>query len=129
MRSAAILAVILLGGLLAAGTAQDRAPSDVPAGKKEHAIEGHKTNEDMPKQMRAMNEMMLHQLGKGDADFEKRFIDLMIPHHEGAILMAKQALKEAKRPELKQMAEKMIDAQEKEIEQLRKWRQQWYSGK
>jgi uncharacterized protein (DUF305 family) len=53
---------------------------------------------------------------------------MMIPHHEGAVLMAEHALKHSNKPELKRMAEKMIESQEKEIEQLRQWRKEWYSA-
>jgi uncharacterized protein (DUF305 family) len=82
----------------------------------------------MPTQMRSMNTMMVEHLGEKDPQFDLRFIDLMIPHHEGAVAMAKQALKETDRPELKKMAEKMIAAQEEEIAQLKQWRQDWYAG-
>lgn len=77
-------------------------------------------------QMRMVNDMMVQQLGANDPNYEKRFIDMMIPHHEGALLAAKHALVNANRPELKQMAQKMIETQQKEIEQLKKWRQEWY---
>ncbi|MBX9680718.1 MAG: DUF305 domain-containing protein [Gemmataceae bacterium] len=81
----------------------------------------------MAKEMRAMNKMMVHHLGKKDAEYEKRFIDMMIPHHEGASLVAKHALEHANQPELKEMAKKMIEDQQKEIEHLKKWREKWYS--
>jgi uncharacterized protein (DUF305 family) len=58
--------------------------------------------------------------------FDLAFIDGMIPHHEGAIVMAQQALDQAERDEVKQMAQAIIDAQAAEIEQLRAWRQAWY---
>ena len=81
---------------------------------------------DMVKQMRSMNEMMVKHLGGHDKEFELRFIDLMIPHHEGAIAMARHALEHASRPEIKQMAEKAIEQQQKEIDQMKKWRKDWY---
>lgn len=82
--------------------------------------------DDMAASMKKMNEMMVHHLGKKDAEYERRFIDMMIPHHEGAVLMAEHALKHSNKPELKRMAEKMIESQQKEIEQLRQWREEWY---
>ena len=84
--------------------------------------------DDMSASMKKMNEMMVHHLGKKDAEYERRFIDMMIPHHEGAVLMAEHALKHSNKPELKRMAEKMIESQQKEIEQLRQWRKEWYSA-
>ena len=83
---------------------------------------------DMGKDMRMTNEMMLKHLGKPDREYDMRFIDMMIPHHEGAILMAKDALKNATHKEIKEMAAAIIKDQQKEIEQLNKWRKNWYGG-
>jgi uncharacterized protein (DUF305 family) len=55
----------------------------------------------------------------GDAD--KDFAMMMIPHHQGAIAMAEIELKYGKDPGLRKMAEEMIAAQKKEIEELKKW--------
>jgi uncharacterized protein (DUF305 family) len=65
-------------------------------------------------------------LGKADADFDRRFLDAMIPHHEGAIVMAQDALKKTKRPEVQQLAKEIIAAQQVEIDQMKQWRQAWY---
>ena len=45
---------------------------------------------------------------------DRYFIEQMIPHHEGAIDMAKLALTKAKRPEIKTLAGEIIEAQNKE---------------
>jgi uncharacterized protein (DUF305 family) len=71
-----------------------------------------------------MNHSM--DLGPSDANYDLRFIDAMIPHHEGAIIMAKEALKKSKRPELKKLATEIITAQEKEIAEMNSWRKAWY---
>jgi len=41
--------------------------------------------------------------------------------------MAKDALKNATHKEIKEMAAKIITDQQKEIEQLKKWRKNWYA--
>lgn len=56
---------------------------------------------------------------KGDPDAD--FARMMIPHHQGAIDMAKVEIQYGKDPELRKMAEKMIKDQEKEIGDLQKW--------
>jgi len=56
----------------------------------------------------------------GNAD--KDFVTMMIPHHQGAIDMAKVELKFGKDTTLRAMAEKIIEAQEKEISEMNKWR-------
>lgn len=61
-----------------------------------------------------------------DEPFDAQFIDGMIVHHEGAIAMAEQVLAESERPELRQMAEAIIAAQQGEVEQMHAWRGEWY---
>lgn len=62
----------------------------------------------------------------GGAPYDARFIDSMIAHHQSAIDMANQALKETQRPEIRQLAQAIITAQEAEIAQMRAWRAAWY---
>lgn len=77
-----------------------------------------------PQQMQGM--MMMGNLGAADAQFDLRFINAMIPHHQGAIAMAKDALSKSKRPEIRKLAQDIIAAQQQEIEQMQEWRKAWY---
>lgn len=61
-----------------------------------------------------------------NAPFDARFIDSMIEHHQGAVRMAEQALQQSQRPEIKQLAQTVIDTQQQEITQMTNWRAQWY---
>lgn len=70
--------------------------------------------------------MMKMDLGTADAEFDLRFLDAMIPHHEGAIVMAKDALNKAQHPELKQLANEIMASQQAEIDQMKQWRKAWY---
>lgn len=67
-------------------------------------------------------------MGNANAPFDAAFIDSMIPHHEGAVTMAKQALQESKRPEILTLSRNIVSSQEAEVGQLRGWRNQWYPG-
>ena len=78
-----------------------------------------------------------HQMAGMDVDlrqleaaqpFDKAFIDAMIPHHQSAIDMAKAAQTQAKRQEIKDLAGQIVAAQQREIDQMRAWRAQWYPG-
>jgi uncharacterized protein (DUF305 family) len=55
--------------------------------------------------------------GNPDVDFRTH----MIPHHEGAIAMAKVALKYANDDATKRMAQQIIDDQEKEVADMSAW--------
>ncbi|MEO5617774.1 MAG: DUF305 domain-containing protein [Candidatus Eisenbacteria bacterium] len=66
---------------------------------------------------------MQHEMGGGDSDIS--FIEMMIPHHQGAIEMAKAALQQAKRPEIKQLAQSIIMAQDAEIQRMNGWKAAW----
>lgn len=70
--------------------------------------------------------MMKMDLGPADAEFDLRFMNAMIPHHQGAVVMAKDALTKSKRPEITKLAQDIISAQEAEIKQLQQWKQAWY---
>jgi uncharacterized protein (DUF305 family) len=58
--------------------------------------------------------------------FDKAFIDAMIPHHQSAIEMAQVASEKSTNPEIKTLAENIIEAQQQEIAQLLQWREAWY---
>lgn len=57
--------------------------------------------------------------------FEIRFIEAMVPHHEGAVSMAKDALLNAEHSELKELAQAIIATQQAEIAQMRAWQAEW----
>lgn len=61
--------------------------------------------------------MMIDYTGNTDVDFVRG----MIPHHQGAIDMAEIVLEDGEDPEIRKLAEDIIEAQEREIEMMTKW--------
>jgi len=60
--------------------------------------------------------------------FDKAFIDSMIPHHHSAIEMAGVAFRETYNPKIKELATNIVEAQRREISQMKQWRERWYQG-
>lgn len=58
-------------------------------------------------------------------NFDKAFIEEMIPHHQMAVMMANMLLQGTSRPEMKKLAQDIISAQTKEINQMRQWYTAW----
>ncbi len=69
--------------------------------------------------MKTMHEGMASVKPTGDADVD--FVQGMIPHHQGAIDMAKVVLEKGKDPEIKKLAEGIVKAQESEIKLMNDW--------
>jgi uncharacterized protein (DUF305 family) len=70
--------------------------------------------------------MMSMDLGTADAEFDLRFINAMVPHHDGALVMAQDALSKSQRPEVKKLAQDILTSQQGEIEQMNQWRKDWF---
>lgn len=73
--------------------------------------------------------MMKSSPNAASAPFDLQFIDTMTEHHQSAIDMAKMAEMSAQHAEVKTLARGIVAAQQKEISQMKSWRDQWYAGK
>ena len=72
--------------------------------------------------MQAMGQRMMEMEMTGDPSGD--FARMMIPHHQSAVDMAKVLLAQKEiDPEMKKLAEKVVEDQTKEIEQLKAWLQ------
>lgn len=62
------------------------------------------------------------------AEFEQSFLEQMIQHHRSAIEMSKMVNDHTKRPELRQLAEKISTSQQAEIDKMTGWLKDWYKA-
>ena len=85
----------------------------------EHMDPAH---QDMMMGMDRMHADMME--GMMAADIDVAFVCGMIPHHQGAIDMAKAELAHGDDPWARQLAEKIIAAQEQEIAEMKDWLEQ-----
>ncbi|MFN0280118.1 MAG: DUF305 domain-containing protein [Pyrinomonadaceae bacterium] len=81
----------------------------------------------MSDSMKGMDMKALDSLS-GNA-FDLEFIEQMSPHHEGAVVMAEEALQKSSRDEIKKLAKEIIKAQQAEIDQMASWQNKWLDGK
>jgi uncharacterized protein (DUF305 family) len=60
--------------------------------------------------------------------FDRAFIDAMIPHHQGAIRMARTILAQGGDTEIVRLAATVVRAQAQEIREMNQWRADWYGA-
>ena len=84
----------------------------------------------MPGMTRTMMDISpMHMDKLSGAAFDNMFVQMMIPHHEGAVTLAKDALVRAEHPETRALAQQIIDAQQAEIAMMNRWIEEWGAAK
>jgi uncharacterized protein (DUF305 family) len=66
-------------------------------------------------------------LGTSDRWVDLRYINAMIRHHRGAMLLAEVAKKESKRPEIHGLSIAILENEPKLIDELYSWKRAWYN--
>ena len=112
--------------LLAGSAAAQPAPADhghmaMPAasGSAMPSMSGTTAEPSMMESMDKMNKAMSSAPMTGDADHD--FVVMMLPHHQGAVDMAKFELAHGKDPALQKLAREIVAAQDKEIAFMKGW--------
>ena len=106
----ALLAFTVLAGTAAIAQHQNHGAAPAPA-----ALPSSKAYEAANARMHI--DMAVKLTGDADVDFARS----MVPHHQGAVDMARIVLEYGKDPELKRLAQDVIASQQKEIAFMREW--------
>lgn len=121
---AMVIGAIGFGSVAVANLINFRSSSSPIAQNTDGMMNHGGMNHDGVKKGTMMNHNM--DIGAADTNYDLRFIDSMIPHHQGALVMAQEVIQKSKRPELVKLAQGIVAEQKKEISQMKQWRKQWY---
>lgn len=78
-----------------------------------------------PEYRLSMYEKNTMSLGRADRTLDLRYVNAMIAHHRGAMLVAEQARK-SERVEVQNLAEAILKDEPKAIAELYAWKKDWY---
>ncbi len=113
-----LAAVAMLTQKYAAHSATSTVP--LPTAQAEFTVSTDKTFDQlMGDAMSVMHKGMHSAPYTGDPD--RDFVTMMIPHHQGAIDMAKALLLYGKDPQMRRLAQEIITDQESEIQLMQLW--------
>ena len=79
-----------------------------------------------PQMSKQMGREMTMLAALEEEEFEIAFMEMMIKHHAGAIRSGRQCVRRAYHPELMELCEAIIEAQEMEIATMEMWLCNWY---
>lgn len=82
-----------------------------------------------PQYQSSMYDKTVMDFGRPDKWVDARYINAMIAHHRGAMLLAEQAEKNGGRDEIKNLAGEILKNEPKLIEELYQWKELWYGDK
>ena len=121
----------LVFGLLAGAASMLALPAF--AQRLEQSPMGHRgmtSEEAAPKGLAAAPSSLMESMDKMDRDMaaapmtgnvDRDFVAMMIPHHQGAVDMARIELANGKDPAMRELAGNIIDAQQREIALMTRW--------
>ena len=116
LKSAAVLSIL---SMAAAGSALAQQTAPMPGMTMPMKPSAMPAEGSMMSAMDKMSKDMAAVSMTGDAD--RDFVGMMIPHHQGAIDMAKYELAHGKDPKMLKLARDVVAAQDREIAEMKAW--------
>ncbi len=80
-----------------------------------------------PEYRQSMYSKTSMDLGRADATLDLRYVNAMIAHHRGAMLVAEQISGVTQRPELQGLAAEILKNEPGLIAELYAWKKEWYN--
>lgn len=74
----------------------------------------------------SMNDKSRMDFGRADRGLDLRYINAMIAHHRGAVLLAEQAQNTSQRKEIKDLSADILKNEPAAIQELYNWKKAWY---
>lgn len=95
---------------------------DPTAPSAHEAHDGHEGHGDSPQDMEGMlSDEAMQQLAEAQGpEFDRLFLEGMIEHHEGAVAMAEDVIRDGENEPTRELAEIVVDSQKKEIDEMKK---------
>ncbi len=120
-----VLLALIVGGFLGMTVGGQNTEKNV----EDHAEMNMGAGMDMEAKM-SMDDMMASMMqnldGKTGDELDEAFLRDMVPHHQGAVKMAKILLEGTEREEMKVFANDVINAQSGEIDMMKQWITDWF---
>lgn len=79
-----------------------------------------------PEYQTTMYDKNIMSLGIADRTFDLRYLNAMISHHRGAMLLAEKLSQNTTRPEMKTLSQNILNDEPKAIAELYAWKKAWY---
>jgi hypothetical protein len=98
--------------------AQDPTRTHHVRGGVQYAADRQEHSEEQPflsENATAMHKMMANMIIKPTGDIDRDFVEMMVPHHQGAVDMAKAELKFGRNEQLRRLAQRIVATQQREI--------------